>query len=365
MIDVLIVGAGISGLTAAVQSQAAGLQVCVVEAEDVIGGRVRSALHNGNYVGDLGPSWVWPPWQPVVARWLTDLDVETYAQYEEGAGLLDFPGQLSRHPLPGQHGIARLAGGPQSIVRALSERLTDNVIRCGMPVQKLVSQSDSIEVHLHSAGEASANAGDNTILIQARQVVLAVPMRVALESLRFEPELPQDLQRHMADTPTWMAAQVKVVAHYAEAFWREQGLSGRVASRVGPLVEVHDHCGSDGSPAALFGFMGLTLEQRQQHRDALPSLVIEQLQRCFGEQAATPIGLWIEDWALVDTVCSASDRTGAAQHPDVRPDSLRQPLMNGRLHFAGAEVATESPGLIDGALQAGEVAAEAVIKNLV
>ncbi|OED38821.1 hypothetical protein AB833_18320 [Chromatiales bacterium (ex Bugula neritina AB1)] len=361
--DVLVVGAGVSGLTAAVQCRAAGYQVMVVEDMESIGGRVKSATIDGDYVGDLGPSWVWPPWQPVAARWIADLGIEMFPQFEEGTGLLDFPGQVERHPLPGQHGIARLTGGPQSIVGKLSERLGDRVIRCGVSAQTLVKLSNGIEVHLQTLTDKPDTRNQNDSIVQARHVIVAVPVRVALETIQFEPGLPPDFRRQMAETPTWMATQAKVVVHYPKAFWREDGLSGRVASRVGPLVEIHDHCGSDGSPAALFGFMGLTLEQRQKHRDALPSLIIEQLRRCFGEQATTPTYLWIEDWALTRSVCSATDCNGEAQHPEVRPAALRQALLGGKVHFATAELATESPGLINGALVAGEAAAEAVLKS--
>ena len=366
MIDVLIVGAGVSGLTAAVRCHEAGLQVAVVEAMDRIGGRVKSAMHEGSPIGDLGPSWVWPPWQSLSKCWFAELGIDTFPQYEEGLGLLDFPGQLEKHPLPGQHGVARVAGGPRSIVVKLAERLGGQAVQCGTFVHKLEQRADHIAVHVDSAtaGPEIAERGVNNGIVEARCVILAIPMRVALESVRFEPELPPDVRRQMSQTPTWMAAQVKVVAHYEEAFWREQGLSGRVASRVGPLVEIHDHCGVKGDPVALFGFMGLTLAQRQEHSEELSTLITEQLRRCFGGQAATPVKVWIEDWARASTVCSAADRMGQTQHPEVRPDSLRQSFMGGCLHFAGAEVASESPGLIDGALHAGEASSKEVIKSL-
>jgi len=168
----------------------------------------------------------------------------------------------------------------------------------------------------------------------------------------------------MRETPTWMATQAKVVVQYDEPFWRASDLSGRVASRIGPLVEIHDHCSDSATTAALFGFVGMTAAQRRQHRSALPSLVIEQLRRCFGKRANSPVDLWIEDWALSKTVCSRADLNTPVQHPQITVDSLRQPYMGGRLHFAGAEVSAESPGLIDGALHAGECAALAALQAI-
>lgn len=47
----------------------------------------------------------------------------------------------------------------------------------------------------------------------------------------------------------------------------------------------------------------------------------------------------------------------APQHPDVGPTSLRENHLNGRIRFAVSEVSDRSPGLIEGALVAGESAA--------
>ena len=52
-----------------------------------------------------------------------------------------------------------------------------------------------------------------------------------------------------------MGGITKVVARYADAFWRRSGLSGSAISHVGPMREVHDMSGVDGVPGALFGFV--------------------------------------------------------------------------------------------------------------
>lgn len=70
--DVVVIGAGLSGLTAASTLCEAGANVQVLEADSQIGGRIRAIRDPGNAraVADLGPTWIWPKYQPVVARWM-------------------------------------------------------------------------------------------------------------------------------------------------------------------------------------------------------------------------------------------------------------------------------------------------------
>ena len=72
---VVIIGSGISGLTAAWQLQSAGREVVLLEARDRIGGRVLTLDSRGTASGglgaqcDMGPSWFWQG-QPMIARLL-------------------------------------------------------------------------------------------------------------------------------------------------------------------------------------------------------------------------------------------------------------------------------------------------------
>ncbi len=151
-----------------------------------------------------------------------------------------------------------------------------------------------------------------------------------------------------------MSTQAKAVALYERPFWRDAGLSGRIASKIGPLVEAHDHTSADNTTAAIFGFVGWPPEARRKDPDGLRQAILDQLAECFGKAAASPLLLVIQDWALNPHIVTELDLSLPESHPEVGPDILRKSHLDGRIHFAVSEVANTSPGLIEGALAIGE-----------
>lgn len=353
VVDVLVVGGGLSGLATAVLCQQAGLRVKVLEAAPRVGGRVHSVYSqaqsqpdqldkSADYLADLGPTWVWPPYQPSVQRAVSEFKLQLTPQYNEGLGIVERAVDQTpeRYTLPSQDGMSRLQGGPQAIVNALLHQLDSDTLNMGEQVRKISDSGDVITVH------------SDALSVSAKTVVLCTPLRIAATDIEFIPALHASRQALFQSTPTWMAAQAKVVLFYSRAFWREDGLSGRVASHVGPLVEVHDHSGAGSKPYALFGFLGVPAQARAAHQSQLKDAIVSQLVRCFGEQAATPDEIYIEDWALNRFICAQADLDGLPQHPNVLPEGIRQGDWDGRLLYAVAETSASSPGLIDGALDA-------------
>ncbi len=344
--EVIVIGAGLAGLTAAACLTDAGVRVKVLEGATRIGGRI------GSRAGcDLGPTWVWPTWQPVVGEWLDRLGLETFAQYDAGDGILDgFGGPVRRHPLPGQDGIARIVGGPVALVDALAARLPPGALHLNAPVNAIatgryLTVTTSLQV------------------FNAKRVILATPPRVTVEQIAL-PELSGAVTASLMARPTWMAQQARAVATYTRPFWRDAGLSGRVASRTGPLFEIHDHSPAKGKTGALFGFVGWDAQTRAASPEDLKKSILTQLERCFGPEAGRPDDLFITDWATAPLICAKADLQGPAQHPEVGPTVLRQSHLNGTLWFAAAETAEDHPGLIAGALTAGQAAAAQVIVSM-
>lgn len=355
--DVVIIGAGISGLASALLLQEAGKSICVLEARQIAGGRVRSVLDEitGAHLADLGPSWVWPMFQPVVSQWLDKLGLSVFEQYDTGKAILDYGAEQGAEArfLPGQDGNMRVKGGTQAIISALVNKLNDETIFYKTAVKTITSTDNGIKL-ITKTPDADE--------ITADRILVATPPRIAIKTINWAIELPKELKHTLDMMPTWMAPHAKVSIIYKNAFWRDQGLSGRIASREGPIVEAHDHCSADGNLAALWGFIGWPHTIRKEQGEQLKVEVLKQLKRCFGADSADPISITIEDWAEDLLVASSSDLSGPIHHPSVGPDILRRGHVDNRIWFAGAEVAQQSPGLIEGAFDAANHAASNIMK---
>lgn len=103
MHDVTVIGAGLSGLTAARTLQVAGAEVLVLEARDRVGGRTLT-LPVGGDVFDLGAQWLGPDQKRALAR-AKGADLELSPTPEHGETLVDFGTERRRYkgtipPLP-------------------------------------------------------------------------------------------------------------------------------------------------------------------------------------------------------------------------------------------------------------------------
>lgn len=339
--DVVVVGAGPAGLTAAAALHAAGLDTVCVEARDRTGGRLAST-DDGL---DLGATWFWDG-EARVAALAARLDVAVFDQHRAGDAIAQQPTGIQRvtgNPIDVP--AYRYRPGAAALTSGLAAQLPDAALRLSTPVTDIRPNGDTVEVRT-VAGRL--NAG---------QVVLAIPPALATASIDFHGALEPELVRLAEATPVWMGGAVKVVATYRAPFWRAAGLAGAAISWTGPLREIHDMSGPDGTPAALFGFAPAP------DGPGFTTAVTTQLAQLFGRQAAQPEALHVQDWSSERWTSPPGGRHLTDYDLFGHP-LYQRPALAGRLHWASTETATDHAGHVEGALLAGERAARAVLAVL-
>lgn len=351
LLEVAIVGAGLSGLALAERLTAAGRSVGVFEARDRCGGRILSVPLADNLTVDLGPTWLWPARQPRIAALCRRLELKLFRQADAGQSLYKMSADTAPVGYLDQQTHAdawRIQGGCAALIDALLAKLKPIDIRLNRPLLRIVDQGDHVELTFSTA--------NGTETIQAKRAVLTLPPRLLAEQIAFVPALSADLFEACRATPTWMAGHAKAALAYPSPFWRQQGWSGNALLPYpgAILSEIYDAGDPRGESGALFGFFGIPAEFRDRYRAQLPGLLTHQLSELYGPSAAEPLQTTIQDWSLETYTATALDRLPPIGHPDYGHRWLQLDHWTDKLYFGGTETAAEHGGYLEGALVAAE-----------
>ncbi len=219
-VDVVIVGAGISGLATAEALVGAGVGVAVLEARPRTGGRLLSTPL------DLGATWFWHGEQRVLDL-TRRLNIATHPQHlagdtivEDLRGVQRYPGNMIDAPAYCYH------GGAATVTDALAAALPAGIVHLDHPVEQIAcTKTDDAT---SSSQMAVTSRGRDW---HAQHVVLALPPAVA--TIRLPVELPAALTRLAAQTPVWMGQTVKVAT---------TSLSGATTGSPEPQPADWDRC---------------------------------------------------------------------------------------------------------------------------
>lgn len=446
MTDVVVVGAGLSGLVCARRLAAAGTDVVVLEARDRVGGRTLNQAIAPGQVTELGGQWAGPR-HTAIRRVAAEVGVETFPTHIAGrhvyhhagratayrgdvpvrmpVGLVDFrlaqarlerlarridlddPAGASwarRHDgmtvetwmrrhmrtrsgrslmrltvkavlaveprelsllgwlfyiasggsldslirTDGGYQQDRFVGGSQEIALRMAADLGERV-RLGAPVRRVEHGADGVRVH--TADE----------VVEAQSVVVAVPPHLH-PTIEFAPDLPAVRNQLSAAMSAGMVT--KFVAVYPEPFWRDAGLSGHATATDGPISMTFDNSPPHGSPGALVAFAladgARALEAMSAHDRR--TTVLARLVELFGERAGAPSQLHEMCWAREQWTRGCYVGYFGPGGWTSFGSTLRRP--EGPILWAGAETAAHGHGSMDGAVSAGERAAEEALAAL-
>jgi monoamine oxidase len=435
MPDVVVVGAGLSGLVCARRLSEGGAEVTVLEARDRVGGRTLNEPIGPGRVVEMGGQWVGPS-HTEIRRVAAEVGVDTFPTHIEGEHLFAHAGRTSRYrgdipvrmPLGmldfriAQARLERMARdvdlvNPASTARARSHdtltvetwmrrhmrtrsgrrlmRLTikavlatepselsllhwlfyiatggglDSLIRTdgGYQQDRFVGGSQEVALRL------AADLGDrvrlsspvrriDTTTVDAQAVVVAVPPHL-LTTIEFAPALSAPRHQLSQRMPPGMVT--KFVAVYPEPFWRSAGLSGHATLTSGPVSMTFDNSPPEGRPGALVAFAlgddARALEQvsESQRRSA----VLDRLAELFGPRAAEPTQFLERCWAREQWTRGCYAGFFGPGGWTASGETLRRP--EARLFWASAETAVHAHGSMDGAVSAGERAAQEALATV-
>lgn len=249
----------------------------------------------------------------------------------------------------GAHDTHVFAEGAQRITEGIAKELGGSV-KFNQVVNKI--SQDHTGVQVYTQGE----------IYHADKVIVAMPPAIS-GCLRYEPSLPS--ARYMLSQRAHIAGRdLKFVLMYEKPFWRSEGLSGAFMSDLGPVNVVVDATPAHGRWAVLAGFIndrakGRTLLDMPEHERC--KHIIEFLLPVYGEKLKNYVSYHEHDWGGDDLSRGAVTvlSTGAWSHYG---HAMRKPV--GHIHWAGTETATEYPGQMEGAVRAGERAADEIIASM-
>ncbi|CAA6804918.1 MAG: Possible monoamine oxidase [uncultured Thiotrichaceae bacterium] len=369
--DILIVGGGISGLHTAYELEKQHVDFILVEARERFGGRIlsnnydiKSAATDAHYAAnkpayDLGPSWFWPG-QNNMAALVRELDLAESVFSQQGSGeplYEDRQGYIQK----GFYGISmagayRMQGGIRQIISGLEQHIRPEKLLKNTRVHCVECNEDGTV----TTTVAKTGSGNERYQINSKQVVMALPPRIAMSAIEFKPFLPASRVTELNSYATWMAGHAKILVVYERPFWLEQGLSGDAVSQRGPLREIHDASSNpanadDKNGYALFGFVGVPGSDRKGKEDELCQTAIAQLVRLFGDEMANPLDVVLQDWAQEAFTATPADQAMNGGHATASVSRYTEAVFDERLIWSGTETAHHregANGLLEGALEA-------------
>ena len=446
--DVVIIGAGLSGMIAARTVLDAGLVPLVLEADERVGGRILTEEALPGVPIELGAQWIGDTHERMF-RLAADLGVETYRQYDDGetsydlggVGIMrenafrerfaDELGELERvlrrldamadevpvrTPWHAPHaaewdavtaGAWYNAQGLSAVARTLLEICTVGILAvptaevsllhllftiktCGVTAElfaeseggaqttRFVGGTGEITLRLaalivdhlvlHAPVQTIEHTADRVtvhcrggVIARGRRVIVAISPTLA-GRITYDPPLPGVRDQLTQRLPNGSAMKAFFV--YDEPFWRRDGLNGQLISETGPARMSNDSC----IPGDDHGVILLFLEGDQARLYAqLPKAdrqeaMTAELVRHFGGAAARPE-------AYVDGEWSDRQWTRGCYNANFGPlgwtrygHALSAPI--GVIHWASTDTAVYWSAYMEGAVEAGERAALAVVESL-
>jgi monoamine oxidase len=349
MEDVIIIGAGLSGLSTSYQIKKAGINFKILEAQGRLGGRIETIYGNNNTPMEMGATWFSREHVNLIGL-LSELNIGYFEQHTEGIALFEtmsFEPPQQYHVPANSHSAYRVKNGTYSIIDVLYQHVGKENIVLNSKIVGITDEDNKLKITDSSKNE-----------FFCKNAIIALPPKLAVNAIQFFPELPQTVIQVMQKTQTWMSGSIKFSVEYKKAFWKEEGFSGSIYSQSGLASEIYDHSNYKDTKFALKGFLNgsalnYTFAERKQK-------VIEQLKHYFGNQAEEFIGYNDKIWN--DNYIQPNKDTFLPPHFNNGHVVFDESYMNNKLFFTGTETTKTFSGYMEGAIIAANSIAAKISK---
>ncbi len=348
--NILIIGAGLTGLLLAYKLKQQGISVTVLEARERLGGRIYTHLSDQETPIEMGATWLGEQ-HTALLELLKELNIPIYPQYTQGTAWYEpAPNQKPQQvTLPKNESPSyRIQGGSSSVIEQLAKAIDTKEIHFNSAVTHIKATEETIEV----------TTKDQTYT--ASKVISTLPPNLLISTIAFSPALPNPLNTIAQKTHTWMGESIKFGVSYPTPFWKNHDWSGMLYSNVGPITEMYDHTTVEKATYALKGF--LSSELASVAKEVREENVLTQLKRTFGAEAATYL-------TYEETVWQEQPHTFAPYKSFVFPHQnnghaiYRETLYNDRFYVAGSETASSYGGYMEGAVRSAYYCFEYILKD--
>jgi len=178
MADVVVVGAGLSGLICARRLREAGADVVVVEARDRVGGRTVNEPIGPGRVVEMGGQWVGPSHTEIL-RVAAELGVDTFPTYIKGQHLFAHAGRTSRYrgDIPARMPLGLL---DFRIAQARLERMAKRIDLVNPASTKQARRHDTLTVETWMRRRMHTRSGREIMRLSIKAVLATEPTELSL-----------------------------------------------------------------------------------------------------------------------------------------------------------------------------------------
>ena len=342
MSKVIIIGAGLSGLSTAYALEQSNFEIEILEARHRIGGRIYTCWTGEQHL-EMGATWFGPQHTSLI-QLVKELKVPFKVQENGREAIYDFrpKGELERFQIPKQGANTyKFNNGTSELIKALHQK---------------------ISAPIHSNQQVNSIKFDQNFQIETQNkkysadyVIVSIPPQLVIDTVTFEPHLPEDVRSLLSNTHTWMSDSVKFSIGFDSSFWKTNSFIGTLMSPQQIIQEMYDHSDEDNSQNALVGF--LNSEFAKLSKSDRQTRVIKQLQSTFpGYNNQTHIYNdvnWRDEQFTIHP-----NALPLTAHQNNGHSKLRAGFYQNRLFFTASETSGQTPGYMDGAVHRGREVAQ-------